>query len=206
MIKPPFTVLILKDSHDPVTLRFTKKMVLGLFLVFCAVTGFAVYGVLGLLPREYSELIIPDSDTAAEGKGYILPDNRDDGNISSADLSKPDVTDMSINEINENEIEFEFSFTRLTDTQNVYVWIIINPEADTIGEKIIHPRSPVFRGLPVDFRNGMHYNQMENDSVKAVFSGLKIGLDFTRFRVLAYSDEGKIVIDRLFNISKNIRL
>ena len=206
MIKPPFTIIVLKDSHNPVTLRITKRLVFLLFLVFCAVAGLAFNGVLGVLPREFSELSSADFGKSPEGIGYILPENKGDGDPDTVDLSKPDVSEMTINEINDNEIEFEFSFARITNTQNFYVWIIVNPEAETAGEMIIHPRSPVFRGLPVDFRNGIYYNRAESGSVKAVFSGIKIGLDFTRFRVLAYSDEGNIVVDKVFNIHKNIRL
>ncbi|MFC1490591.1 hypothetical protein ACFL6K_05220 [Candidatus Latescibacterota bacterium] len=206
MIKPPFTIIVIKDSHNPVTLRITKRLVFLLFLLSCATAGLAFNGALSLLPREFSESPPADMDRAADGIGYILAENAEDGDNATDDLSKPDVTDMSINEISDNEIEFEFSFSRITNNQNFYVWIIINPEAQTAGEMIIHPRSPVFRGLPVDFRNGMHYNRAEYSSVNAVLPDLKIGLDFTSFRVLAYSDEGAIVIDRIFNVHKNIRL
>ena len=206
MIKPPFTVLVLKDSHNPVTLRITKRLVFALFFVFCAVAGLAGYGAVRLMPGNISEMSSAGVETAGNKSGYILPEIKNEENSGTAASNKPDVADMSIDTINDDEIQFEFSFVRIPDEQNVYVWIIINPEAETAGEMIIHPRSPMFRGLPVDFRNGIRYSPAGNNPVTVVLPGLMIGIDFTGFRVLAYSDDGVIVVDKIFNIHKNIRL
>jgi hypothetical protein len=206
MIKPPFTVLVLKDSHDPVTLRITRRMVFLFLFVFCAAAGLAGYGAVRLMPGNISEVSSPGAVTAGKERGYILPEIKSDPNSGTAAPKEPDVANMSIDTVNGDGLRFEFSFVRLPNDLPVYVWIIINPGAETAGEMIIHPRSPIFRGLPVDFRNGIRYSRTMNDPVTAVLPGLMIGIDFTRFRVLAYSDDGVIVIDKKFNIQNNVRL
>ena len=121
-------------------------------------------------------------------------------------MPEPEVKELSIQETNDGEIEMEFTFANIPDNHELFVWIIINPEAETAGGIIIYPRGPVFRGLPVDYRNGSLYNQSDKKYLKASFSGLMIGIDFTQFRILAYSQEGTVIVDKFYNIQKNIRM
>ena len=206
MIKPPFTVLILKDSYHPVTIRVTKRMVFSLFLTILVLFGVAMYGILHYLPHDYTRFASSNVDNKSSEKEYILLEYKKDENSKTVDLPEPEVKELSIQEINDGEIEMEFTFANIPDNHELFVWIIINPEAETAGEMIIYPRSPVFRGLPVDYRNGSLYNQSDKKYLKASFSGLMIGIDFTQFRILAYSKEGNIIVDKLYNIQKNIRM
>jgi len=206
MIKPPFTVLILKDSHHPVTIRVTKRLALSLFLTILVLSGIAIYGIIHYLPHGYTKFASSNIDNKSNEKEYILLEYNKNENSKTVDLPVPNVKELSIQEINDGEIEIEFTFTNVPDEQELFVWIIINPEAETAGEMIIYPRSPVFRGLPVDYRNGSVYNQSDKKYLKASFSGLMIGIDFTQFRILAYSPEGNIIVDKLYNIQKNIRM
>ena len=206
MIKPPFTVIVLKDSHNPVTLRITGKLVAMLFIVLCGVVGLAGYGIVRLMPDTVSELSSADVETAENGQGYILPETMDSESVGTVQTGKPDVANMSINTDDNRELQFEFSFTGVPPEQNLFVWIIVNPDAESAGGTVIHPRSPIFRGLPVDFRNGIPYNRLQGSTVTAVLPEMTIGIDFTRFRVLAYSETGDVVIDKTFSVHKNIQL
>ena len=206
MIKPPFTILVLKDSHHPVTIRITRRMGFSLFLTILVLLGIASYGILHYLSHDSSKFASPNVDTKSSEKEYILLEHEKDEHSKTADLPEAEVKDLSIQEIDDGEIEMEFTFANIPDDHELFVWIIINPEADTAGEMIIYPRGPVFRGLPVDYRNGSIYNQSEKKYLKASFSGLMIGIDFTQFRILAYSQKGTIIVDKLYNIQKNLRM
>ena len=165
-----------------------------------------MYGILHYLPHDYTRFASLNIDNKSNEKEYILLEYKKDENSKTVDLPEPEVKELSIQEINDGEIEMEFTFTNIPDNHELFVWIIINPEAETAGGMIIYPRSPVFRGLPVDYRNGSLYNQSDKKYLKASFSGLMIGIDFTQFRILAYSQEGNIIVDKLYNIQKNIRM
>jgi hypothetical protein len=206
MIKPPFTVLVLKDAHDPVTLRITGKLVVMLLVVVCCVIGLAGYGAVRLIPDEVPELPAADIEAGADERGYILPEDVTGEQSFDVQSGRPDVTNMSIDTAENSELLFDFSFTGIPPEQNLFVWIIINPGDSDDGMTVIHPRSPIFRGMPVDYRNGIPYSRAQGVPVTAMLPEMAIGIDFTRFRVLAYSETGDIVVDKTFSIHKNIKL
>ena len=111
-----------------------------------------------------------------------------------------------IEQIDNDNIEITFTFTNIPRDNELYVWIITNPNAETGGEVFIYPRGPIFRGLPVDYRNGILYHQEDNKHLKATFLGPIIGVDFEEVRILAYSREGNSIIDKFYNIQQNKRM
>ena len=71
--------------------------------------------------------------------------------------------------------------------------------------------------IDVRFVKGLRYGYVTGamDQIPDVLSefgvdirgkDLMIGIDFTRFRVLAYSGDGDIIVDRIFTIHNNVRL
>ncbi len=206
MIKPPFTVLLLKDAHNPVTLRITVKLVALLFIVLCGLIGLAGYGAVRLMPGADSEMLSAGIESDVAEQGYILAEAGNEEQSDSTQPRQPDVVNMSIDTATNGELQFEFSFTGIPLEQHLFVWIIINPDDSDSGMTVIHPRSPMFRGIPVDYRNGIPYRRTQDGSISAVLPEMTIGIDFNRFRVLAYSENGDVVIDKTFSVHKNIQL
>ena len=206
MIKPPFTIIILKDSKHPVTLRVTNKFVLLLFMFIFIFCGLAIYGTIRYLPKGNSNYAKSISEQKSNNAEYFIIEHEDNFEEKNAELSEPDVKNLSIKQLSNGNIEITFTFAHIEGNNELYVWLILNPEAETIGEMIIYPRSPIFSGFPVDYRNGILYNLSDNKFLKATFSGPMIGIDFNHLRVLAYSLEGNIIVDKSFTIQQNIRM
>ncbi len=205
MIKPPFTVVILKDSFQPMAIRVTKKFVLFLFLIMSSLFGLAIYGIIFYLPHNNINLASPDAGKKLKEPEYILLENKNNTVTKTDVLSEPDVKDLSIKHLDDGKLEIMFDFANITDNNDFYVWLLLNSDVETSGETIIYPRSPIFRGLPVDYRNGILYNISSDKYLKATFPELIVGNDFNQIRIIAYSLEGDIIINKSFNIQQNIR-
>lgn len=206
MIKPPFTVVILKDSHQPVTIRVTKRFVLLLFLIIPLSFSLVIFGIIPYLPHSNINFASTNVEEKSKEAEYILREYKSDINTKTTVLPEPDIEDLAVQQLNDGKLEITFTFANITSNNDLYVWLILNPDAETVGETLIYPRSPIFRGLPVDYRNGILYNTSNEKYLKAAFSGPMIGINFNRFRILAYSLEGNIIVDKHFNIQQNIRM
>ena len=206
MIKPPFTLLILKDSHRPFTMRITKRLIIFLFIAIFVFSGIVIYGISGYVIKKSLYLTQSNIENSSKNVEYIIVEDEKGANSESNNITEPDVKDLSIQKLNDGRIEISFTFEKIPDNNELFVWLILNPESEEAGETLIYPRSPIFRGLPVDYRNGIFYNPSSNKYIKATFSGPIIGVDFKKFRVLAYLLEGNTIVDKTFNIQQNIRM
>jgi len=206
MIKPPFTVLILKDSHHPVTIRITRRFVLSLCITIPLVMGLAIYGTLWYVKNStvrYTQSSIEEKSSIPD---YVLLETTNSTDTESRAVPEPNVKEMTIQQSSDNEVKIAFSFQHIPGKQDLYAWIIVNPDSKTAGDMIIYPRSPLFRGLPVDYRNGIRYNLSDKNRITTAFSGSMLGVGFKQFRILAYSLEGTIIIDKHFTIEQNVRM
>ena len=138
-------------------------------MILLVLFWFVIYGIIYCLPHDSTQITSSNVNNKSNEKEYILLEYKKDENIKAVDVSKPDVKELSIREVDNGEVEIEFTFANILDSLELFVWIIINPEAETAGDIIIYPRSPVFRGLPVDYRNGSLYNQSNMKYFKASF-------------------------------------
>ena len=206
MLKPPFTVIILKDSKHPMTLRVTNRFVLLLLLITFIFMWLAVSGIILYLSKNNAEYTLSNSEQKSQSAEYILIEKDNDKDNDKDEFLEPDVKDLAIQQSKNGTLEITFTFENSDKNKELYVWLILNPEAENFGETLIYPRSPLFRDVPVDFGNGIKYNLLNNKYLKATFSGTEIGIDFKQFRVLAYSLEGNIIVDRSFTIQQNIRM
>ncbi len=202
MIKPPFTVVILKDSHQPVTIRVTKKFVLSLFLMVTLLFGITIFGIITYLPHSYINFVSSNVEKKSKEAEHIFIEYKSDTITKNSAIPEPDVKDLAIQQLDDGIMEITFNFANISGSNELYVWLIVNPDSESAGETLIYPRSPIFRGLPVDYRNGILYNPSYEKNISATFSRPIIGTDFNLFRILAYSLEGDIIIDKRFNIQK----
>ena len=202
MIKPPFTVVILKDSHQPVTIRVTIRFVLSLFLIIPSLFGLAIFGIITYLPHNHINSASSNVEKKPKEAEYFLLEYKSGTDTRTSTISEPDVEDLVIQQLDDSILEITFAFTNIPDNNELYVWLILNPDSGTAMETLIYPRSPIFRGLPVDYRNGILYNLSDDKNISATFSRQIIGIDFNLFRILAYSLEGDIIIDKRFKIQK----
>ena len=187
MLKPPFTAIILKETNPPMTLRVTTGFI-GVIIVAIAMLGFlagvGISGLFGGFTSRGSDTIITDS-----------PDTAIPATIGSdAAQSSPDILSVTINEKSSGGIALSVQFTGLGAENPVYVWVIVNPGGDTI----VHPRNPLFKGLPVDFQNGVHFLAGQSRTCTIDMTAETKGLHIETFRVVTYSEAGDILIDRIF--------
>ncbi|MCD6307482.1 MAG: hypothetical protein J7M24_00655, partial [Candidatus Latescibacteria bacterium] len=150
MIKPPFTLLIIKKSRHPVTIRVSTGLAVSFFL------STTVLGIIIGLLVSYSLLGGRDEVTASRRQkpdvGFVQSAPTATGSEQPFDILSLDVT-QGKNGISAVTV----SLPPLTDGGEVYVWLIVNPDAESAGELVVHPRNPLFKGFPVDYRNGIVY-------------------------------------------------
>ncbi len=192
MIKPPFTVLIIKDSHHPVTIRVTRCFIITILLIpaLCIVSGFVISHVI------MYDIGISSSSTPS----YIQESSENDAYKEAADIKG-----LNVRHHRNGELEISFGFKSIPENTLHYVWLIVNPDADTIGEIIIYPRSPIFRGLPVDYRNGIEHRAALDREVTITLSEEVVGIFIKQFRILAYNDKGKLLVDKYFAENQETR-
>jgi len=163
----------------------------------------AISGIILYLPQNHAVYDIQNKEQKSQNAEYILIEKENDKDKD--EFFEPDVRDIVIQQLN-GSVEITFTFENTDNNDELYVWLIINSESEDSGETLIYPRNPLFRGVPVDYRNGIFYKLMDNKYLKATFSGPNIGIDFKEFRILAYSLEGNLIIDKNFIIQQNIRM
>jgi len=196
MLKPPFTILILKDSNHPLTVRITTGLIV-LIVLFVSLGGVMIGVSMGyFLFHNKTDLIstAPDEDTTDFTPEMSLQENT---------IMKPDIRNLSVKHHKNDETDMILSFTSLPDNETLYVWIIVNPDAETVGERIIHPRNPVFRGMPVDYRNGFPFTSSDDNELAIPLPDEAESIVLEQFRVLVYSLDGKKVTDRYLHRNSN---
>ncbi len=194
MIKPPFTLLILKKSHAPVTIRVTT----GLSMVMLAGTLIVMSTIgLGAALSFRGNAGAPSPPQAVSTDGFEV----DAPPVENTPVPF-DIETFTVNRSREGVSSIELGMTPPReggDDAAVYVWLILNPAAPTPGERIVHPRNPLFRGYPVDYRNGISYIPREGEHLSIELSQDARGVTTDRVRVLVYSSEGEMLADRFFS-------
>lgn len=198
MIKPPFTILVLKQSHHPVTIRVTTlliSIVLFIFLLITGISGFTLY-YFSLKENLFkkSGSIVSTANNSIE----FTPDKLMESSRSGEAQSKPGIAEMTVSRLKKTGLRFTFRITTVSLSDLMYIWLIINPEADTIADRVIYPRSAVFRGLPVNYKNGIVYHPMEQQEISIMPGSDIVDADVKRFRVLVYRSDGTLIIDKQY--------
>jgi hypothetical protein len=199
MIKPPFTLLILKKSHNPVTVRITAALigiaVIIIIFIICVsglVLSFVFLPQGGFLTK--SGIMAP----TAVNKTNFVPINPSESSQSGESQSQPDITGMTVSRLKKDGLRISFRITNVTFSDIMYIWLVANPEADTAAERVMYPRSPVFRGLPVAYKNGIIYHPMEHQEITITLGSNVVNTDVKQYRVLVYKADGTLIIDKQF--------
>lgn len=191
MIKPPFTVLILKESRHPVTVRVTSGLIV-LFLLSLIISGMLLGFSLSYLVALYN-----GQKPFISEKGNT-PEYTPLQTVVSEEKLDPDINSISIKRLSESETDITVRFSSLPENEEVYVWLIVNPETEIPGERIVHPRNPLFRGFPADYRNGMAFFPSEDQDFTISLADEIEGISLRVIRILVYSAKGDIIADRSF--------
>ncbi len=204
MIRPPFTLLLIKKAHEPVTLHITTSFLLLLMLLFTLSSLAAGFGIASFSPKFELPFLTTESISPSEnsdpGLVTMTPALSEDENNTLSTV--PEIKNLSIARRNESDLEINFSFINISEHEHVYIWLIINPDSYSGSETVIYPRNPMFRGMPVDYRNGVEYIPLDNKDFELSLSELIEGILVNKIRILAYSSEGKIILDKRFNLKK----
>lgn len=193
MLKPPFTVIIIKKTHEPLTLQVTNGMlfsVLLLVLMLCLLSGFGISILLSRLNAPFIQKTAAISQQKANNSIYTDTDTF--GDPSSSGIGK-----ISLNRKRKNKTYLEFYFSNVSSHEIVYVWLIINPDAQIAGETVIVPRNPVYRGVPIDYRNGIEYRLSDGNKVTIALSDAISGIELVTLKILAYAPDGSVIAERL---------
>ena len=195
MIKPPFTILILKDSQSPVAIRITKGFY-GFFLIAAAIILFlSVNGVISIFTNIPGQLSIHEDRLTSESPNYTITDQKPGEGANDSGQPSHDIRDIAFRSSSDGNVEITFMFENMGNDNEVFVWVILNPDGIK-DEVIIYPRSPIFRGFPVDFRNGILQETFGGKPFRASFSGSEANLALGKLRILVYTLDGKIIIDK----------
>jgi len=193
MIRPPFTILVLKDSRHPVTVRVTYG------LVFAVLGAFSLLGVL--MGFAVSYLVFNNNigrlHHVAAGQppgGYSFTEKK----RTDMPPGEPEMYDFSMRRNGKEETVVDLDFASPPVEGGIYAWLIVNPEAETVGEMVVHPRNPLFRGVPVDYRNGVFFPFAGDNRLEIRLAGEIEGIELRSVRVLLYSREGELLSDRRF--------
>jgi hypothetical protein len=206
MIKPPFTILVLKDSHQPVTIRITRKFVLIFLTTFLIVACIiALVGAFwGISLTKGGAKVFSDLTMKSKTLKYVLVDEKEKNN-SSGTAIKPDIKDLSILQTASGSIDLTFGFKNIGEDKDLFVWLIINAEAEKSGDILVYPRSPLFRGFPVDYRNGILHSPKEGKYLKVTFAGPAAGIEVKNLRIIVYTIDGSMILNNLMSV-ENIKM
>jgi hypothetical protein len=196
MIKPPFTLLILKDSHHPVTVRVSIL----LLILVCAgvplVSVLAGFGLARVIETVHKTGGIPARNLSA------VPARPDSGEANSP--ARPaEITGLFVSFTKDGGMNAKFSIDGTVPGERTYIWVIVNPDSPSSAETLIFPRSPMFRNLPLDFRNGFVHDPGRERTVEIDIPDGLSGVRVEALRILAYSGEGTLVADNRFGINPN---
>ncbi|MBN1292269.1 MAG: hypothetical protein JXB48_10550 [Candidatus Latescibacteria bacterium] len=187
------------------TIRITSGSIILIILFFAFTCVITSLGIL-FISTEINIPYLKTPETTISRQNTDPQENSVHKSVEikylDTESSKPDLTDLSIARHNNNEMEILFSFLNISDYNKLYIWLIINPDADISSETVIYPRNPIFRGVPVDYRNGIEYFTSEQKEINISITDLIYDIDFKDFRILAYSQDGLILVDKRFSVNK----
>ena len=204
MLLPPFTIMIIKNSRRPVTIRVTYPLAVAVLCILAIAAFLTVSAVQSYVLPSLS--VLPDmrggDRTVTE---YILVESSGDtpGETAPVSPSQPEITGLTITTSRDDDIELSFAVANYTGQGELYLWLILNPGADDANRTTVVPRNPLFRGMPVDYRNGIRHLPADNKKLRFTFAEQAAGGGIDALRVLAYSPGGDIVIDRTITIRQN---
>lgn len=198
MIKPPFTILILKDGHHPVTVRVTVVLMLVLCVGVPVFAGMAGFGLSELIKSTAAS--IPRAKTASGHPGVATTPDAAGTKIAGPAV---DIDGLFVSFVKGGGMEVSFRLTGETGSGKVYVWLVMNPDSPTQPGMQIHPRSPVFRGLPLDYRNGVVFDPIRERTFTVQIQDFPPDASVDSLRVLVYAEEGTMLADKRFSIGRN---
>jgi len=205
MLLPPFTILIVKDSHRAITVRITRGFAACIFAAFIILTVAVSVAVSIWLPGIAGDRPIPVAEMKPVQSPYsVLPVEQDTITSAPDSTSLPGIAEATVSQGRNGEVTFSFAVAN-TDSE-LYIWLILNPDASSAAETSIYPRSPLFRGLPVDYRNGVWHLPDAGKRLSFTFTGPEAGVDVKQFRILAYTMTGGLLIDRTLAVQQNVRM
>ena len=193
MIKPPFTVLILKNSSKPITVRITAGLLLAIFMIISIVCTLSVFfSSYVIIKYKTNTHDITTTDESGPGFVQFQPE-------LSVPSTEPNMQAFKVNYHENDSMEIKIRFVQIEENNLMYLWLIVNPDAETVGERVVYPRSPLFRGLPVDYRNGIAYLHTEGEDITIPLSEEVVGITVKQFRILFFESEGTLVVDKYFS-------
>jgi hypothetical protein len=205
MIKPPFTIIIVKNSHHPITIRISSFFSLLIFIIIpilFTIIGFGLSSVWREC-RENSNGIFPSHVKISSDKLSLktTPLVKE----AAENTDSPEFSDLFVSRLKNGSIEITFSLNNIR-SEISYIWTIINPDDSSTGEMVISPRNPTFRGFPLDFRNGLLYKRYSGKQCKITLSDEINGIAVRKIKILVYSSSGKIELNKEFGIETNSSL
>ena len=192
MIKPPFTIIVIKSTQHPVTLRVSRRIffgTVGIFLLAGACIGFALNSFL------FQKTIDTSFDSEKNRTTEFVTVELEKNVITD----RPEIERLYVVDPKNGEKELRLDLTSFRKNEKIYVWIIINPDAETAGELVIYPRNPIFKGLPVDYRNGIMYLSSQSDDISINITDAAAGINLNELRILVYSSDGELIVDQYFS-------
>ena len=205
MLKPPFTVIIIKKTHEPLTVQVTYRLVITVFLLLSLFITGAGLGI----PILLSKVHIPYSTQLFQGKfqggsgAQESPADAVSGKVRLVNKdAQPGVGNLTISHAGQNKTGIDFSLSPVDSCETMYVWLIINPDALPGDETAIYPRNPMYRGIPVDYRNGLEFHPSTGSRVSIDISGLISETEFRTFKILAYSPDGKVLVNSVYEVTQ----
>ncbi len=199
MIKPPFTLLILKNPHRPLVIRISVPLFILLAAIFIMLSGASGYGLLMAVSSASRGRMFASNPVAQSPAGIVSP------GTTGSPAPRPEISGLFVSPAREGGTEVSFSLTNTAPGELYYLWIVANPDAAGSGSFSIHPRNPVFHGLPVDYRNGEIYDRSEGGEVSVTIGEEEPRLTVEKLRILVYSSDGKILTDKQFTVGQNTR-
>jgi hypothetical protein len=196
MVRPPFSILFLKRGTHPAVVRITTFRLLLLIVIVLAPwagTSYLLHTRAGHAPSQQAVTPAPiresDEPSIPQEPPPAIP------------MPSPEVAEFSIErESRSGAFDLDCSFTGIPMDESFYLWLIINPAEGETGERVVHPRSPLFHGLPVDYRNGISYSPDDGPASFSLNESVE-GIRAEQFRILVFALDGSLLLDRTFNRS-----
>lgn len=200
MLRPPFTLLLLKDDKRPVTIRVTG---FSLVLAFCFVllVGAAGAGLFRVLSPPVTADITVETKQEASAPEEVSRDMAIPEPVEQPSTGAPLIGGLSVTRQEGSGLEVDFSVTGIDGTSIVYVWLVANPGSPVPSETVLYPRSPMFRGLPVDYRNGIGMPGADTRHISITLGSELNDIRLDTMRILVYSSDGDLLADSSFSFS-----
>ena len=204
MLLPPFTLLIVKKAHRPVTIRIT-----GWFVVIVAMTAVLLAGGTAALVNRFAkpaEMLVAANPAPAGTvtEDVLVPVSPDSANISGTE--EPGIAEFAVTRSDNGDMAFTFTVENTPADEELYFWIMVNQKKTAGTEVTVYPRGPLFRGLPVDYRNGIRHTPGGGRQLRLTFTGPEADSGFEQFRILAYEPSGGLLIDKTLAVRQNTRM